>query len=211
MHRITLCVNREVSLSQDASIEFTDRVRGIAHQQPTLAEVVVLDEELCLTESLAARAEAKAAAMTLTYKLDGVRVITEEMIYEVVPERGSRGAVLAYYAEMSTSGHYDFRSASPLNRADLAAGALAFLESDALGGFFEMRERRRVRRPDDETLLRYVRAGLTTEGSSARRVLSRVFGVPLKTADDWITYARALPDAADLPAPRRGRPRKPQG
>lgn len=60
-----------------------------------------------------------------------------------------------------------------------------------------------VRRPDDALLLEVIRSALDQQ-LSARQTLADAFGASVNTADDWIAYARRIPDA-NLPPARRGR------
>lgn len=160
---------------------------------------------------------------------DGVEIWYDGVIYAVVPT--VRGGVpqLTYYAERprDDGGVLD-ADGGRLDRTELAVIALNFArEYDArvgsratsedgshkrVVGYIEFAQPmpgkavRRVR-PDDDTLLRLARDTFAS-GLHPRHLLSKRYGVTVRTADDWIEHARTLPGGADLPRPKPGRPRK---
>lgn len=128
--------------------------------------------------------------------------------YEVVPVDVEGRTGLLYYSERALEGAIA-PDEEPVSRVWLAMAAMTFLESGdvlSVGSVRSPRPRPNSVRPDDETLLRVIRRA-TADGVSVRGFFAQRWAVSLRTADDWIKYARALP-GANLPPARRGRPRK---
>lgn len=179
------------------------------------ADVSLHDALARLAPDLDARSRVPHVNMTHThvdldgYTWRGVLIAHKRTVYEVVPiEREGGGGGLVYYAEHANGAELD-NDDERLPRAYLARLALTFLAS-GLGSENYVPAatfRPESRRPNDATLLRIVRNAIA-DNASARSELARVFDVSKRTADDWIAYARRLPEAADLPPARRGRPRK---
>lgn len=160
---------------------------------------------------------------------DAVEIWYDGVIYSVVPTMRNGAPQLTYYAERprDDGGVLDV-DGGRLDRTELAVIALNFthehdthvgnvtISDDGSGqrvvGYIEFAQRmpgkavRRVR-PDDDALLRFIRDAFAS-GLHPRNLLSKRYGVGIRTADDWITHARALPGGADLPQPTPGRPRK---
>ncbi|WP_157813953.1 hypothetical protein [Microbacterium sp. BR1] len=139
---------------------------------------------------------------------DSVRITDGSgVVYEVVVELFEGRPACIHYSETAVRGPLA-NGDRPMQRNYLANLAYAFQQTqlDASFGQEGYAGRPASRRPDDETLLRIVRAALM-DGQPARRVLADVFDVSPNSADDWIKHARSLP-GSNLPEAKRGRPSK---